>query len=128
MPPKNRRSEPKQKDKMKPIRFQLTCLVAFIFPATGFAQPIIITQPKHQSVSLGAKATFIVRASGKSPFGYQWRYNNVAIPDATGIALVLTNIQLPSAGAYTAVVTDALGLSATSQIAVLTVDPTFTKI
>ena len=96
--------------------------------ADAVAQPTITTQPKSQSVSLGAKVTFNIRASGTSPLGYQWRYNDAAIPDATGISLVLTNIQLANAGTYTAVVTDALGLSATSQPATLDVDPTFTKI
>ncbi|MBI2950009.1 MAG: VCBS repeat-containing protein [Verrucomicrobia bacterium] len=96
--------------------------------ADAVAQPTITTQPKSQSASLGAKVTFNVRASGTSAFGYQWRYNDAAIPEATGISLVLTNIQLANAGGYSAVVTDALGSSATSQPAILDVDPTFTKI
>ena len=40
-----------------------------------------------QALSLGANVTFNVRASGTSPFGYQWRYNDAAIPDATAISL-----------------------------------------
>ena len=93
----------------------------------GLAQPTITAHPKSQSVSPGAKVTFSVRASGTSPFGYQWRYNDVAIPDATGISLVMTNIQMANAGTYAAVVTNASGWT-TSQPATLDVDPTFMKI
>ncbi|MSU62483.1 MAG: hypothetical protein EXS31_08810 [Pedosphaera sp.] len=113
---------------MKPTLLLLTCLIGLAIPMVGLAQPTITTQPKNQSVSLGAKVTFTVRASGASPFGYQWRHNDAAIPDATALSLVMTNIQSANAGAYTAVITDALGLSATSQPASLYVDPTFTKI
>jgi hypothetical protein len=112
---------------LKPTPLLLTCLIGLAFPTAGLPQPTITIQPKNQSVSLGAQVTFDVRASGTSPFGYQWRYNDAAIPGATGISLVLTNIQLANAGTYTAVVTDALG-STTSQPATLEVDPTFTKI
>jgi hypothetical protein len=113
---------------MKTTPLLLTCLIGIAFPMAGLGQPIITTQPKNQSVSLGAKVTFNVRASGTSPFGYQWRYNDAAIPDATGISLVLTNTQLANAGTYTVIVTDALSSLVTSQPATLDVDPTFTKI
>ncbi len=113
---------------MKPTLLLVAGLIGLAVPMVGLAQPTITTQPKSQSVSLGAKVTFTVRASGTSPFGYQWLYNNAAISNATAISLVLTNTESANAGAYTAVVTDAQGLSATSQSANLTVDSTFTKI
>jgi hypothetical protein len=43
-------------------------------------------------------------------------------------ALSLTNVPLSAAGEYLAVVGDASGLSSTSRVATLIVDPTFTKI
>ena len=109
---------------MKPRTWMATCLVA----VSAVAQPLITTQPKSQSVSLGAKVTFTVRASGTSPFSYQWHRSDTAIPGATGISLVLTNTQLANAGAYSAVVTDAGGSSARTRAATLDVDPTFTKV
>src|SRR5437867_9809428 len=45
----------------------------------------------------------------------------------TNASLVLTNVQLADTGDYTVVVTNVAG-SVTSQVARLTVDPTFTKI
>ena len=58
---------------------------------------------------------------------YQWLRNNTALADATNAALALTNVLLDSAGAYVAVLTNLAG-SATSQVAMLDIDPTFTKI
>jgi Immunoglobulin domain len=79
--------------------------VLLAVPRLSIAQPTITTQPKRQSASLGAKVTFNVRASGTSPLGYQWQPDDTVIPEATGVSLVLTNLQLASAGHYTAIVT-----------------------
>ena len=58
---------------------------------------------------------------------YLWQFNGGLLTDATNRLLILTNIQLPQAGQYSVLVTDASG-SATSQVATVTVDSTFTKI
>ncbi len=98
--------------------------------------PAITRQPTNLSVSLGATATFRVNVSGTSPFGYQWHYTNsgnsfpldgVANPSALRNILNLTNVQSSDPGGYFIVVTNEVG-RATSQVANLTVDPTFTKI
>jgi hypothetical protein len=92
------------------------------------ALPNITTQSKSQSVSLGTKVTFQVKASSSSPpLSYQWRLNAVDIPQATTSSLAVPGIQLLNAGDYLAVVTDASG-SVTSKVATLQVDPAFTKI
>lgn len=113
---------------MKPTPLLLTCLIGLAVPLVGLTQPTITAQPRSQSVSLGAKVTFQVKATGTAPLSYHWRFKEADFPGATGISLVLTNIQLANAGPYTAVVTDALSSSATSQPATLDVDPSFTKI
>jgi hypothetical protein len=69
---------------------------------------------------------FTVAASGTAPFGYQWKFNQGDLPGQTNRTLVFPSVQLTNAGDYTVVVTNVAG--ATSQVATLTVDPTFTKI
>ena len=93
-----------------------------------FGQTVITNQPQSQSVSLGANVTFSVSASGSEPFSYQWRRNETALAGETNATLTLTNVQVTHAGSYTVVVIDGFNESVTSEAAVLTVDPTFTKI
>jgi hypothetical protein len=95
---------------------------------TAFSQPHITTQPTDQSVSLGAKVTHLVAGTTLAPpLSYQWRFNDAEIIGATARTLILTNIQVVSAGGYSVVVTDSSG-SVTSLVARLDVDPTFTMI
>jgi hypothetical protein len=89
--------------------------------------PTITAQPQSASVSLGANVTLRVTASDSSPLSYQWLHNNVPFGGATNASLSLTNVSVTNAGSYLVVVTNAAG-SATSQVATLNVDPTFTKI
>lgn len=79
------------------------------------------------SVSVGARATLSVVASGTSPLTYQWRLNGKDIAGATTRTLVLKNVQLSDEGHYTVVVTNPDGQT-TSVPVELDVDPTFTKI
>ena len=82
--------------------------------------PFIAAQPQSQTVTAGQPATFSVTAGGTQPLSYQWRASSNNIPGATGRSLVLTNVQLTDAGAYSVTVSNALG-SATSAGATLTV-------
>jgi glycerol uptake facilitator-like aquaporin len=77
---------------------------------TAFSQPHITTQPTDQSVSLGAKVTHLVAGTTLAPpLSYQWRFNVAEIIGATARTLILTNIQVVSAGGYSVVVTDSSG-------------------
>src|SRR5205823_14513517 len=90
--------------------------------------PNIYSQPKDQSVSLGATVTFSVGVSGTPPVMYQWRLNGADIPGAINRTITVANVTLANSGQrYRVFVKNALG-SATSQEALLIVDPTFTKI
>lgn len=113
------------------MKTRLCILVAGISLATlwtGLGQPIITTQPKDfPSASLRASVSTRVTATGTTPLSYQWRFNGVPIPGKTTYFITLTNVQLADAGNYDVVVTN-VGGSITSQVATLTVDPTFTKI
>jgi enediyne biosynthesis protein E4 len=104
------------------------CLVhmGHLGQAQGIA-PVITQQPQGVSVSLGANVTFRVTATGSTPRNYQWRHNGGTLVNATNATLSLTNVLLSVAGAYSVIVTN-IGGSASSQEAMLNIDPTFTKI
>jgi enediyne biosynthesis protein E4 len=78
-------------------------------------------------VSIGASATNRVLASGTAPFSYQWRFNGTPLSGQTKASIVLTNLQVADAGSYDVVVANMCG-SITSQVRVLVLDRTFTKI
>ncbi len=110
------------------VRF-LVVAIGLAGLTVGLAQtpPQITGQPTNRSVSIGASALFRVTASGSTPLSYQWRQEGKELPGRTSPTLNLIKVQLTHAGAYDVVVTNALG-AATSQVARLEVDPTFTKL
>lgn len=142
---------------MKPTPLLLSCLIGLAIPRVGLAQPKITVQSQSgthvggaapsavatltvlappfitrqptnfPTLSLGATVGNRVTASGTAPIYYQWSLNGTNLPGATNSSLVITNLQLPNAGAYTVVATNSAG-SATSVGVTLRVDPTFTKI
>ncbi len=84
--------------------------------------PSIDFDPQDQTALEGQDTSFNVLASGTAPLSYQWYYNtNTLLTNATGSILTLTNVQLPDAGGYSVVVTNAYG-SVTSAVAQLTVN------
>lgn len=99
----------------------------------ALAQPTFSIQPGDQSVSLDATAQLKVTAqSSGGLLTYAWWFKDAALdaglnPSVTEDALVLRNVTEAMAGTYWAVVNDDNG-SATSRVATLTVDPTFTQI
>jgi hypothetical protein len=84
------------------------------------AVPVIITQPQGTNVFVGATVTLSVGVSGSPPLVYQWRFNNVNIPGATGPNLTLSNLQTSDTGNYSVFVTNDVG-AALSSPALLTV-------
>jgi DNA/RNA endonuclease G (NUC1) len=80
--------------------------------------PVIVAQPVNQTTVVGGSATFTVTASGDEPLVYQWLHDDNEIPGANASTLSLTNVQAADVGAYTVVVTNALG-GATSNTAQL---------
>ncbi|HEU0009366.1 MAG TPA: FG-GAP-like repeat-containing protein [Verrucomicrobiae bacterium] len=90
--------------------------------------PSITAQPTNfPSVSVGASVSNRVVASGSTSLHYQWLRDGINLFAQTNATLVLTNLQLADTGDYTVVVTNLAG-STNSQVARLSVDPTFTKI
>jgi hypothetical protein len=80
------------------------------------------SQPSSLTVTEGANnVTFTVVASGASGIAYQWKKNNVNIPNATASSLTLNNLQVSDSGNYTVVVTSG-ATNLTSNIAKLKVN------
>jgi hypothetical protein len=74
--------------------------------------PVITSQPASQTNTFYSSATFNVLVKGNSPFSYQWFFNNTAISGAVSNSLVVSNLQLSSAGNYSVAVTNACGQAA----------------
>ena len=91
---------------------------------TVLAPPIITSQPRSQTAEAGARIRFSAGAQGLTPLSYTWFFNGAPIqaPASTEGTLLLTNVQLAQAGAYTVVVANSLG-AATSAPALLSVIP-----
>ncbi|HOC00651.1 MAG TPA: FG-GAP-like repeat-containing protein [Verrucomicrobiota bacterium] len=96
--------------------------------------PKFTKQPTNITVSVGVSVRFVaVATSTNPPVTWQWWFKESALDtnanrSAATQILSLTNVILAQDGPYLAVATSAVGASATSQVATLTVDPTFTKI
>lgn len=82
--------------------------------------PSIGSQPATQTANVGDSVAFSVSVSGSAPFSYQWLKNGAPISGATSSNLVLSNVQTSSTGAYSVVISNAVG-SVTSGAAQLTV-------
>ena len=84
------------------------------------AAPVIIAQPRGQSVYAGDTAELQVVARGSWPLSYQWRKDGGTLNEKTNTTLILTNVSPTDTGDYTVVVTNAFG-SVTSAVARFTV-------
>jgi outer membrane protein assembly factor BamB len=82
--------------------------------------PQIVVQPQSQTVPMGADALFSVTAHSLSALTYQWRFNNTNLPTGTASNLMINQVQLAQAGAYSVVLSNLAG-AITSAVATLTV-------
>ena len=90
--------------------------------------PVITTQPTNQTVAVGGTAVFSVTATGSLPLSYQWFLNQTnQLVGATNASLLLTNVQLTTAGNYTVLVSNLIS-SVLSSNATLTVLPLSTNV
>ncbi len=76
--------------------------------------PIITTQPAGGVTVSGSSFTFSSGATGTEPLIYQWLFSGFPIPGAAGASLALTNVQLSDGGNYSLVVSNALGVTVSS--------------
>lgn len=87
----------------------------------------ITRQPTSLTVAARSGAIFSIEADGAAPLTYQWLLNGAPIAGATNALLSLTNVDTTRVGAYTAVVTSAVG-TASSDAATLTLSATPTRL
>jgi uncharacterized repeat protein (TIGR01451 family) len=80
------------------------------------APPTIVAQPTDQTTLLGASAVFRVLAAGTAPLAYQWTFGSTNLPAATTNVLVITNAQLSDAGSYAVIVSNAFGITNSSNV------------
>lgn len=73
--------------------------------------PVIVTQPRSQTVYSNASALFYVMYAGvgQSNFTFQWYFNGTNLPNETAPMLALTNIDSTMAGDYTVAVSNSAG-------------------
>ncbi len=93
----------------------------------GQAQPVFISQPQSQSVSLGVDVFLYAPAYGSSPVSYQWQKDGVDLPGEDIEILIFGPVQPSDTGDYVVIACDASGC-VTSEVARVTVDASFTKI
>lgn len=82
--------------------------------------PVLTRQPSSQTVAQTSNITFSATATGVPLPSYQWRFNGIAISNATDFSYTVVNAQTTNAGSYSVIVTNVAG-TATSTNAVLKV-------
>ena len=92
---------------------------------TGFTNiaspPIIVTEPRNQTVHPDAAATFSVSASGTAPLYYLWQRNSEPIAGATESAYTTNAVQLADSGTQFSCLLSNLYGTVNSGVATLTV-------
>jgi Immunoglobulin I-set domain len=87
------------------------------YPVATLA-PIVMTHPRSQSASPGATLALDTIVIGDIPMSFQWRLNNVNVPNATNATLTLSDLNSAQAGNYSVVAANGAG-STTSRVAVV---------
>ena len=72
------------------------------------------TNPRSILAFAGESAVFNAGVEGTPPIRYQWRFMDIAIDGETNQTLTIPNVQFSGEGAYTVVITDATGSTASN--------------
>ena len=98
------------------IRLSSQIGTEYLLSLTATNSPIIIEQPRNQTVSEGASALLAVAATGVLPLGYQWRFEGIDLPGETYPMVIYRTVTTNQAGAYSVVISNATGVC-TSELA-----------
>jgi hypothetical protein len=82
--------------------------------------PTLAVGPADRFATPGSNATFSVSAFGSTNLYYQWRLNGANLGRATNSSYTVTNAQAGSAGSYSVVVSNVVGVVTSAPPAVLT--------
>ena len=78
------------------------------------SKPIITTQPVSRGAYLGNSTTFIVAVDGTKPMTCQWFHDGAPVFGATATNLALSNLTPADTGAYSVLVSNAVGTTLSS--------------
>jgi alpha-tubulin suppressor-like RCC1 family protein len=81
------------------------------------AAPMITSQPSDEDLPFGQNALFSVSVIGSLPVTYQWQFNGTNIAGATNATLSLSNLLAYNAGSYRVVLSNAYGVTISSNAA-----------
>ncbi len=79
------------------------------------APPKILAQPASHRAHVGERTAFRVVATGTWPLSYQWRFNGMDLPGATGDTFWLDEVQPGQAGVYTVAVANSAGAEGSAE-------------
>ncbi len=85
--------------------------------------PLILVQPRSQTVPAGSSVTFSVVAEGTAPISYQWFFNGVELSDATNSILALPDVAAAVAGRYSVRVANTFGTVASIEAKLNVITP-----
>ena len=77
---------------------------------TNTGSPQFVDRLGDLTAYVGGDFTLNALAVGQAPLAYQWRYNDADLPGATQPTLTLPSVDFTNAGAYSVVVSNALGM------------------
>jgi hypothetical protein len=90
----------------------------------SYPPPQITVQPENLTRYRGETVILSVAAIGVDPLTYHWLKNRALVAGANGATLSFPNISTADAGAYTVIITDAVGTSvSTSERTLSVIDP-----
>ncbi|MBX3733806.1 MAG: immunoglobulin domain-containing protein [Verrucomicrobiae bacterium] len=87
-----------------------------VVPVPANTAPFIARSPSGAAAYVGGSATLSAQVLGSLPLSYQWFRDGVPVPQGTGPALVLTDLQKPAEGNYTLQVTNIAGAVTTTAV------------
>src|SRR6185436_20644383 len=91
--------------------------------------PSITSQPASRTINAGNDVSFTVGIGGTPPLSVQWLLNGIPLSDGDGISgattatLLLADVQAASAGNYSAVVSNAVGIATSANAALTVITP-----
>ena len=96
--------------------------------ASGWAGPVIISQPQSQEVAIGSETVLSVGAEGGAGLTYQWLFNGVAIVGANGSTLLIDDVKFKDVGSYMVLLSDNTGATVSNVAQVTLKKPLVTGI